>query len=358
MKQNSIKDIVKNNEERVKQFINESLTTKNGPTTEKILTNCPRCGGPFKVTINLDWSNCYCHKCSTSWTLYNFFKEIGSASSFIELLEELTNLSNYDIFSRIIVSNVHDVTSKQKESGFHKFIKDYGLFPISKLKIPYQYALSRTRNDKQEVSKYYADEKFIYIPITLDGDIKSFLCRSYINLDGSQRYKNISGSISSEYDLINIKHLMGFQDEVFSNIYSDTIYIAEGYFDSYSINAAFKDYVSICLFGKSLVNGIFEQIQNKISQHKKIVIVLDSAKKDKEIASSIIKLGKLFMKYYSNIYVSQLQSGDPNEIYTKLGKIVLKTEIRENMIPFIHFLLSYPVNYKENIDAEIANYCK
>ena len=204
MKQNSIKDIVKNNEERVKQFINESLTTKNGPTTEKILTNCPRCGGPFKVTINLDWSNCYCHKCSTSWTLYNFFKEIGSASSFIELLEELTNLSNYDIFSRIIVSNVHDVTSKQKESGFHKFIKDYGLFPISKLKIPYQYALSRTRNDKQEVSKYYADEKFIYIPITLDGDIKSFLCRSYINLDGSQRYKNISGSISSEYDLINL----------------------------------------------------------------------------------------------------------------------------------------------------------
>ena len=120
MKQNSIKDIVKNNEERVKQFINESLTTKNGPTTEKILTNCPKCGGPFKVTINLDWSNCYCHKCSTSWTLYNFFKEIGSASSFIELLEEFSkvSISTENFFN-------HNIRTETEEELVKIYLYDY-----------------------------------------------------------------------------------------------------------------------------------------------------------------------------------------------------------------------------------------
>lgn len=356
----NINQIIKDNEDKIRLFLSENLSIKNGPSEKKLLCNCPNCNGPFKVTMNLDWGNCYCHKCSSSWTFYSFFKDLNLSNEFIELIKELTNLTNYDIYSKLINSVVHTNIPKEiKTSGFHKFIKDYGLFPIKKMKIAYNYALQRTKNNKEEVSKYYADEKYIYIPIIIEGEIKSFLCRSYLNINGSQRYKNISSQVSKEYDLINIKHLMGFQDEVFSNINNNNIYIAEGYFDSYSINASFKDYVSICLFGKSMVKSIFDDIKSKISPLKNIIIVLDSAKKDKDITENIIKLGKLFSSNYPNLYVSQLNNGDPNEIYLTSGSKILKQSIEDNKINFLQYMLyNYKERKKTNLDEEIAKYCQ
>ena len=130
--------------------------------------------------------------------------------------------------------------------------------------------------------------------------------------------------------------LIGFLDEVINNMSSNDLYITEGYYDSYAINYAMTNYVSICTFGKNKVKNI-KRIVKYFPENTNIYITLDSIVKDPAIINDTYKMGDELNKYFTNMYVVNLDEGDPAEILEKNGPLYLKKSLKENIIPYVKY---------------------
>jgi hypothetical protein len=254
---------------------------------------------------------------------------------FVELLNSLTNLSLYDI-KTLLKSNsiIHKSETEVKNENaikVKKFIEDHGLFNIKKLKSAYNYALKRTYGNLNEVESYLADDKYIYIPINTNDDIIAYMGRRYIELDTIPRYKM--------HILEPNKPMIGFLDEVVSNFSNNILYISEGYFDSYAINYVFANYVSICTFGKSNITSSVSELVKVFPTNTQIFLTLDSPKKDKEIYSSVMNFGKKLIENFPNVFVIELDEGDPAHLLAKYGALYLKKLLIENRIPYLKYAI-------------------
>ena len=133
-----------------------------------------------------------------------------------------------------------------KETGFNYDIeyKDYGMIPdgnklfreckkflkersINEIKEARKYALKRVYNNMSEIENYMADKNYIYIPIIMDDLIVAYMGRLYNKKDNYARY-NMKVVRKSPC-------LIGFYDEVINNMSTNSIYLTEGYFDSYAM---------------------------------------------------------------------------------------------------------------------------
>jgi DNA primase len=331
--------IVLQNINEVKDFLYSNLPTekKQSASNEyKIRVTCPYCDEnkhKLNLALNLDWGSFKCFRCGETGTLVKYLKEYNLDVQYIELLSSLSSISLYDIqtlfksnktIRYIEENNVDDNIIKIKE-----FIKENSLLPIKKLKIAKKYALERVANYEDEIENYYADDKYIYIPLTYEDKITSFVARLYIENDNLPRYKM--------HTIDPKKHTVGFYDEVLSNFSTNSIYITEGYFDSFAINYAFSDYVSISLLGKNKIKSVEPLFANNFSNNTKIYIALDSIEKDKEIINDNIKIGSLLLKIFPNIFVCSLKEGDPSEILKKYGSLYLKECLTKKSMSFIKY---------------------
>lgn len=316
-------------------FVNcQSISNK----LNRLKANCPYCDygeNRQKLTINLDWGNFKCFKCEESGSLNKLLKYMHLDIEFVELLNSLTNLSLYDIRT-ILKSNsiIHKSESEiENENAIKvkKFIESNGLFNIKKLKSAYNYALKRTYGNFNEVESYLADDKYIYIPISTNDDIIAYMGRRYIDLDTISRYKmNV---------LEPDKPMISFLDDVTSNFSTNSIYICEGYFDSYAINYVFANYVSICTFGKTNINNTITELVKSFPTNTQIFLTFDSPKKDKEIYSSIISFGKKLIENFPNVFVIELDEGDPADLLAKYGALELKRILLKNRIPYLKYAI-------------------
>lgn len=305
---------------------------------DRLKANCPYCDhgeNRQKLTVNLDWGNFKCFKCEESGSLNKLLKYMHLDVEFVELLNSLTNMSLYDI-KTILKSNsiIHKSETEIKNENtirVKKFIETYGLLNIKKLKSAYNYALKRTYGNSNEVESYLADDKYIYIPINTNDDIIAYMGRRYIDLDTIPRYNmNI---------LEPDKPMIGFLDEVATNFSSNSLYISEGYFDSYAINYAFANYVSICTFGKGNVTGSMSELVKVFPTNTQIYLTLDSPKKDKEIYSSIMNFGKKLIENFSNVFVIELDESDPADLLAKYGALELKRLLLKNKVSYLKYAI-------------------
>lgn len=305
---------------------------------DRLKANCPYCDhgeNRQKLTVNLDWGNFKCFKCEESGSLNKLLKYIHLDVEFVDLLNALTSMSLYDI-KTILKSNsiIHKSETEIKNENaikVKKFIEMHGLLNIRKMKSAYNYALKRTYGNLNEVESYLADDKYIYIPISTNDDIIAYMGRRYIDLETIPRYNmNVI-----EPD----KPMIGFLDEVASNLSSNSLYISEGYFDSYAINYAFTNYVSICTFGKGNVAGSMSELTKTFPTNTQIYLTLDSPKKDKEIYSSIMNFGKKLIENFSNVFVIELEESDPADLLSKYGAIELKNLLLKNRTPYLKYAI-------------------
>ena len=303
---------------------------------DRLKANCPYCDhgqNRQKLAVNLDWGNFKCFRCEESGSLSKLIKYMNIDSEFIELLNSLTNMSLYDI-STILKSNsiIHKSESEIKNENsikVKKFITDNGLVDIKKIKLAYKYAMKRTYDNANEIESYLADDKYIYIPINTNDDIIAYMGRRYLDIDSIPRYKmNI---------LEPDKPMIGFFDEVANNLSINSLYISEGYFDSYAINYAYVNYVSICTFGKSNVTSTLNSLYKTFPTNTNIYLTFDSAKKDKEIYRTIMSFGKKLLDYFNNIYVVELPDHDPAEILEKSGSFELKKLLSDKVMPYLKY---------------------
>lgn len=331
--------ILLQNIKEIKDFLIVNIPTiiKLSASNEyKIRCSCPYCDNNSKtnLSLNLDWGNFKCFKCGESGSLLKYLKQYDLDYQYIELLSSLSSISSYDI-QTLLKSNKIIRSLEENENinakKVKEFIKENNLLPIKKLKIAKKYALNRVANYEEEIENYYADDKYIYIPLTHDDEIVSFVARLYIENDNFPRYK---------MHTINPKKIpIGFYDEVLNNFSTNSIYITEGYFDSFSINYAFSDFVSISLLGKNKIKSIEPFISNNFPNNTKIYIVLDSIKKDKKIILDNIKIGNELIKSFSNIYICSLDEDDPSDILKKYGSFYLKEQLEKKALPFIKYKL-------------------
>ena len=73
--------------------------------------------------------------------------------------------------------------------------------------------------------------------------------------------------------------MIGFLDDVVSNMTSNSLYITEGYFDAYAINYTFDNYVSICTFGTSKYKTTLSKLAQNVPFDTNIFLTMDSFEK-------------------------------------------------------------------------------
>lgn len=316
---------------------------KVGKTEAKIAVNCPLCDENrkrHKMVINLDWNNYRCFRCGESGSLFKFCKLFNIKNEFISLLSSLTSLSSFNIlnlYKNSTVSGTIENDIEDESINNNEYIKEFiaknGLFEISEMPTAYKYAMTRAFNNKLEVESYLADDKYIYIPIVTDDAVVSYMGRLYIDIDNYPRY--------IIHQLLEDKMNIGFYDNVISNISNNSVYITEGYFDSYAINHAMSNYVSVCAFGKSKVVSVAEKLAMDLPSNTKVYLTLDSIKKDNKIAKDNIKYGKKISKIFSDLYIIELPDSDPADILQTKGSLELKRVLKDYSMPFIKYCIKY-----------------
>jgi hypothetical protein len=343
---NNIYDTIKEHPSEIKDFIVSNFSdTKSSVNIYKISINCPWCDDNrhrHKLVINIDYGGTFkCFRCGKTGSLYHLCKEIGCEKQFSQLVSSISNISLINI-QNVFKHNINDdinktiINNDENENKVNDFINSRGLIKAKQLSDAYKYSLERVYNNKDEANKYFADNKYIYIPIITNRKTVSFVGRLYID-DNLPRY--IIHPIEKEE--LNI----GFFDDVISNVYTDSIYITEGYFDSYAINYAIGNAVSICAFGKGKVISVIKELAKYFSPDTKIYLTLDSAKKDKDIIKNNIMYGKKIQKTFQNLFVVELPDSDPADILKNNGTIFLKETLQNYSIPFIKYMIKYAFKF-------------
>ena len=338
---NNIYDIIKEHPDDIKQFILSNFNdAKQSNNIYKISINCPWCDDNrhrHKLTINIDYGGTFkCFRCGKTGSLYHLCKEIGCEKYFSQLISELSNVSLVNIQNifkhdnNIVISNNEENNIQNKNI---EFIKKYGLINIKQLPDAYKYALKRVYNNKSEVDKYLADDKYIYIPIITNNKLVSYLSRLYIDVDTLPRYL-IHPILKDELNI-------GFFDDVVSNTSSNSIYITEGYFDSYAINYAMGSAMSICTFGKGKSVNVIQELAKYFPIDTKIYLTLDSANKDKDIIKNNISYGKKIQKTFQNLFIVELPNSDPADILANEGSMRLFNILKDYTIPFVKYAVKY-----------------
>lgn len=348
MSYSKIASIISANYKEIGDFLLSNIPdAKLGSISEeKIAINCPWCDDNrhrHKVLINLDYGGTFkCFRCGESGSLFKLLKEFRLNKEFNALLSSLTNISSFDLSNLTKSSFVEDVIAPievedEQDKRVRQFIHDKGLLPIEALDKAYKYALSRVYNNEEEAKSYLCDEKYIYMPIIVNNKIRAFQSRLYIDDGSSPRY--VINTLDKSTQLV------AFIDDVLSNFTTNEMYITEGYFDSFAINYAMSNYVSICAFGKGKVGGICETLSENFSSNMKVYLTLDSVEKDKDIIISNIKCGKKISKYFPNLYIIELPEEDPADILKNSGPMKLKKILKDNAIPFLKYAIKNSLKF-------------
>jgi DNA primase len=312
----------------------------------KILVDCPYCDSinKYKGILNITEEYlCYhCYRCGVTKSIFGYFKDIGTLQHFYNYINITGNISKYDIISnvnKLLHNQIKHIDINTKKIGFQKYIEDNGLLPINKMYYAYQYAKERTNGDEEEISKYYADDKYIYIPIYNNYEIVSFIARRYIDLDNIPRYKK--APVNSIYNFKEPSKVFCFLDEYLDDFSDNTIYIAEGYFDAYSINKSFKKYLSLALLGKTFSMKSLEELCKYTVPTTNIVLCLDSPHKDINILKDIISNGQKIINNFINLNIVVMDESDPNEIYIEKGSKYLRDILIYNQVSFMSYYMNY-----------------
>ena len=332
-----LESCIMKNISRVTSFFRSNLDIKPSPKSAKLRINCPYCYSnssvghkdtDYHMVLNLDWGVAKCFRCGAVHPIITVMNKVGLKHKYLDLLSEISSLSLYDLQNLIrhsaLVSNKEQDIRTERVDLATKFIKDNCLVPANRMTYALEYAKSRTRNNANEISLYYADESYIYVPIFKDRTIVAFIARLYNEGLSAPRYKYIK--------LYEDDNPVAFIDEVEENISSDTIYITEGYFDALAINNSFNDYCAVAIFSKANVDKVIQNFYSIIPEDTKIVITLDSIAKDSEILSSIDLLYSRLQKYFHNIFVCMLPEHDPSYVFTEEGPRELIRQIMSSTI--------------------------
>lgn len=334
--------IIKNNKSEIINYLLSHIDGSRLSATkdDKIELDCPYCMDNkhkrYKMMINMDWSaKVKCYRCGKSISIFTLAKKLNFYDNFIAFLQTLTSYNILDLKNIIktndIIKNVDEINPDNV--SLQNFIKEHGLLNISKLKLAYKYALSRVYNNKEEVEKYFADEKYIYIPITFEGKVVSFIGRSYIPDVYGRRFKTLT--------VVPGAQVIGFFDDALDCYGNNCIYITEGYFDAYAINYSMCNYVAISSMGKGKRDCVVQALATYFPASTKIYLALDSVEKDKEIYYSNIDFGKKLITSFESVYVINLPDSDPADILAKNGSLYLKKCLEDNTIPFLKYSLKY-----------------
>ncbi len=339
MKNFNLSNIIRENLSEIKHFIiNNVDICKQTKSEMKLDCYCPYCQDPrkrLKMVINLDWANFKCYRCSESGSIIKLFKYYNIEDDFRELLSNFNGLSSFNIQqffkSGIALSDYRPQKKDNTDKKITQFIKDKGLISINKMPKAKKYILERLYNDSNEIESYLVDDKYIYIPLIKNDQVVSFMGRLYVEDERCQKY--LMFSVLNDYPV-------GFIDDVMSNITSNSLYITEGYFDSFAINYSMANYVSICTFGKGKINNIIKDISKNFSYDTTITLAFDSIKKDKDIYNSNIKFGDKLLKHFTKVYICELPDEDDfSDILKNKGPIILKQILEGHKIPFIKYKL-------------------
>lgn len=341
-------ELINKNIDKVREFIFVNIPPENIRHTsyiykDKITIKCPYCGdtrNKYKLVINLDWCNFKCFRCGESGSIIKLFKDLDIYQQFSELISGFYNLSNFDIstlFRSAAATSHRELIDDNTSKEINIFIKNNGLVSINKISTAKEYALKRAFFNQDEIESYLADDKYIYVPIVIFDKIAAYMARRYVEIDTIPKY--IIHTFNKDVPLI------GFLDEVINNMSSNDLYITEGYYDSYAINYAMTNYVSICTFGKNKVKNI-KRIVKYFPENTNIYITLDSIVKDPAIINDIYKMGDELSNYFTNMYVVNLNEGDPAEILEKNGPLYLKKSLKENIIPYAKYKILFALKNK------------
>lgn len=277
------------------------------------------------MIINLDWGNYKCYRCEEQGTINKLMKIFNLYDLFLDLVSSLNNISLYNL--KTLIRNektkVEDLTAPDINSNqdliVKEFVREHNLKPIDTIKEARDYALSRVYNNVNEIDNYMTDDKYIYAPIIMDDLIVAYMGRLYIKNKKFGRYNMKT--------IRRDKPLIGFYDDVINNMATNSIYLTEGYFDSFAINYAMSNYVSMCMFGKNKGKSIADFIAGKFPSNTKIYITFDSKKKDNEIYNANRLLGQHLIKYFPNVNIIELSNEDPSDILDKYGVFKLQQEL-------------------------------
>lgn len=332
--------IILNNVNDIKQFITSNISDcKVDKSPYKILINCPYCDKgkhKHKMIINLDWGNYRCYKCEEHGSISKLMKIFNLYDKFLDLLTSLNDISIYNIKTMLRNNNAEQETLEVKvdeisnDNIVKNFITQNNMVSINEIKEAKKYALKRVYNNANEIENYMADKNYIYIPIIMDDLIVAYMGRLYNKKDNYARY-NMKVVRKSPC-------LIGFYDEVINNMSTNSIYLTEGYFDSYAINYAMGNYVSMCMFGKNKGKSVVNFISDKFPSNTKIYITLDSKKKDNDIYTSNRILGEHLIKYFPSVNIIELSDEDPSDILDKYGVFKLKEELSKST-PYLKYAI-------------------
>jgi len=340
--------LINDNIDKVREFIFTNIPAENIRHTsytyrDKITIKCPYCGdtrNKFKLIINLDWCNFKCFRCGETGSIVKLFKDLNIYQQFSELLAGFYSLSNFDIstlFKSAAATTYREISNDSTSKEINAFIKNNGLISVNKLPTAREYALRRAFFNQDEIESYLADDKYIYVPIVIFDKIAAYMARRYIDTDSIPKY--IIHTFNKSVPLI------GFLDEVVSNMSSSDLCVTEGYYDSYAINYAMTNYVSVCTFGKNKVESI-KRVVKYFPENTSVYITLDSVAKDPDIVRDVCKMGDELGKYFTNVYVVSLDEGDPADIVEKHGSVYLKSCLEKSVIPYVKYKVLYTLKNK------------
>ena len=338
MKKNKINKLYQNYSREIREFlttrINDVKLSESRP--DKIGINCPYCNDfrhRHKLVVNIDWGNFKCFRCGETGVLTKLLKKLNLYSDFINLISSFSSLSVFNIEtilkSNVVENNISQLSESENSKAVKDFIKLKGLISIDKITCARKYALERSYNNKEEIESYLCDEKYIYIPITMNDQVVAYMARLYLNMPEFPRYM---------FHVIDKKApMIGFFDQVMGNFSSDSLYITEGYFDAYAINYSFNNYVSICSFGSNKVSSVVSELVKNFSEFTKIYLTLDSLNKDKNIYNHVFKFGNELKQYFPHLYVSVLPDSDPSEILHEKGPMFLKDLLKKSSVSYLKY---------------------
>ena len=339
----NINSIVTKNIELFRKFFTDNFNVRLSSNIMKLSVNCPYChtkDTKYHLVLNLDWGIAKCFRCGTSTSILSFLKKEGLSKEYYDLLQSVSDFSLYELQSLIKKDYVRTKKTTNENYDFsNKFIKENNLVPAEKIEEAAKYALARTRKNSNEVSTYYADNNYIYVPIFRNHKIVSFIARRYNNNAMVPRYKIIK---------LTQNEPIAFLDEIEENISSNILYITEGYFDSFAINSSFGEFCSIAILSKTGTNTFIEELKEIIPEETNIVIVLDSPNKDRDIFYSIDKLLQKLQENFQNISICLLKEEDPNYIFEKYGKTELINQLKECTINASAYIKKRLLNKKIN----------
>lgn len=350
MAKNSVTYFVMKNLDKVRKFFFDNLDVKSSPKPEKLSMNCPYCHSKDTkrhLVINLDWGIVKCFRCGYATSIISLLKHFNKAEEFYDLLRELTDLSLYELQGLIKKDYVRQQkTTSQITDLSSQYIKDHHLFPAETIREAVKYAAKRTRKNIEEVSTYYADLTYLYIPVFRHGSIIAFVARKYVEGFDGPRYKLIK--LTDEMPV-------AFLDEVEENISSNTVYITEGYFDAFAINSSFGEYCAIALFSKFNKYSLIQELVNALPSETNIVITLDSYNKDEQIYFAIDRLYNKLKGNFTNINMCLLGDNDPSYIFETYGPEELIRQINSYTISASAYMKKRIIEKTYDKDDSIDN---